>query len=187
MMSSRYAVSALLAATVALSGCGAQQAPQTSAAPATATPHAAATPAAAVSITDPWVKAAEKGMTGVFGTLVNPTAAEVTVVSGSSPLARSVELHEVDNSGGSPAMRPKEGGFVIPANGTHELRPGGDHIMLMGLTEAVKPGAHVPITLTLADGGSIRITAIAKDVAGGEENYEPDMDHGADHETDGHD
>ncbi|WP_440072691.1 copper chaperone PCu(A)C [Streptosporangium sp. OZ121] len=86
-----------------------------------------------------------------------------------------IELHEVIDSKGKMIMRPKEGGFVIPTRGTHQLQPGGDHIMLIGLTEAVKPGAQIPFTLTLKDGKTVEFTAVGKEFAGGKEDYQPGM------------
>ena len=151
---------------VVLGGCGSQSttapAAAPSTAPAAATPSIAAAAASALTITDPWVKTAKKGMSAAFGTLVNNTDAEVTVVSGASPLSPKVELHEVVDSKGKMIMRPKEGGIVIPARGSHQLQPGGDHIMLMGVNEAVKPGAQIPFTLTLKDGKTVKFTAVGK-------------------------
>ncbi|MEV4748047.1 copper chaperone PCu(A)C [Streptosporangium sp. NPDC049248] len=164
----------LVAAVVALTGCGSQSTVAPAAAPATPAPTAPAAPA--LTITDPWVKTAKKGMSAAFGTLVNNTDAEVTVVSAASSLSPKVELHEVVESAGKMVMRPKEGGIVIPARGTHQLQPGGDHIMLMGVTEAVRPGAEIPFTLTLKDGGTLEFTAVGKDFAGGQENYQPGTD-----------
>ena len=69
-------------------------------------------------------------------------------------------------------MRPTEGGFVIPARGTHRLQPGGDHIMLMGVTQEVKPGARIPFTLTLT-GGSPGVHRGQQDFAGAKEGYRP--------------
>jgi copper(I)-binding protein len=183
-MYSRPVILLAAAAVVALSGCGSttNTADTTTATRSTAAaeaqpPAAAATTAAGLSITDPWVKTAEKGMTAAFGTLVNNTDAEVTIVSGASPLSPKIELHEVVDSDGKMIMRPKEGGFVIPARGTHELRPGGDHIMLMGVAKAVKPGAHIPFTLTVKGGQPLEFTAVGKDFAGGKEDYQPGMGH----------
>lgn len=166
---------------VALGGCGSQDTTEPAAAPsaaAPATPSVAAAAASALTIADPWVKTTKKGMSAAFGTLVNNTDAEVTVVSGVSPISPVIELHEVVDSKGKMIMRPKEGGFVIPARGTHQLQPGGDHIMLMGVTEAVKPGAQIPFTLTLKDGKTLEFTAVGKDFAGGKEDYQPGMDMG---------
>ncbi|NUW36974.1 copper chaperone PCu(A)C [Nonomuraea sp. SMC257] len=181
-MFSRH-VLVLAAALVTVSACGGQQAeqPARTVASASAAPAQANAPASgqagALSITDPWVKTTKKGMTAAFGTLVNPTDSDITIVAGSTPLSSRVELHEVVDSGGKMIMRPKEGGIVVPARGTHELRPGGDHIMLMGVTEEVKPGVRVPFTLTVKGGSPLEFTAVGKDFAGGREDYQPGMKH----------
>lgn len=170
----------LAAAVVALSGCGSTANTTDTATETRSTAVAEAQQpagAAGLSITDPWVKTTEKGMTAAFGTLVNNTDAEVTIVAGASPLSPKIELHEVVDSAGKMIMRPKEGGFVIPPRGTHELRPGGDHIMLMGVAEEVKPGARIPFTLTVKDGQPLEFTAVGKDFAGGKEDYQPGMGH----------
>ncbi|MFJ2031180.1 copper chaperone PCu(A)C [Streptosporangium sp. NPDC087985] len=174
----------LIAAVTALSGCGSQTTTAPVAVASSMAPAVAATPSVTVpplAITDPWVKTVKKGMSAAFGTLVNNTDADVTVVSGSSPLSPKIELHGVADSGGKMVMRPKEGGFVVPARGTHQLQPGGDHIMLMGVTEEVKPGAQIPFTLTLKGGQTLTFTAVGKDFAGGNEDYQHDMHGDKDH------
>ncbi|MFJ9858820.1 copper chaperone PCu(A)C [Streptomyces albogriseolus] len=163
---------------ITLAGCGgSDDSPSPSgpdaSASVTATPGKAAVTAAPVTMKDPWVKAAESGMTGAFGTLVNSTDADITVVSATSTASQRTELHEVADVDGKMVMRPKEDGFVIPAKGSHTLEPGSDHLMLMGLTGAVKPGDEVPVTLTFKDGRTLEFTAVAKEFAGGKENYEP--------------
>ncbi|SEG78075.1 hypothetical protein SAMN05444920_104564 [Nonomuraea solani] len=163
-MFSRHAL-VLAAAVVALTGCG-------TAAPAVA-PSPSVSASVALTITDPWVKTTKEGMTAAFGTLVNNGDAPITIVSGSTPLSSVVELHEVVESGGKMVMRPKKGGFVVPARGTHQLQPGGDHIMLMKVTEKVQPGARIPFTLQVQGGEPLEFTAVGKDFAGGEEDYQP--------------
>ncbi|NRQ31622.1 copper chaperone PCu(A)C [Nonomuraea sp. NN258] len=156
-----------------MAGCGGE--PTTAAAPAPSASTSASADAGvpALTITDPWVKTTGKAMTAAFGTLVNNTDAAITIVAGATPLSPTVELHEVVESGGKMVMRPKEGGFVVPARGTHQLQPGGDHIMLMGVTDEVKPGARIPFTLTVKDGRPLEFTAVGKDFAGGKEDYQP--------------
>ena len=86
-----------------------------------------------VSVSDAWVKAADGGMTGVFGTVVNDTGEDVLLVSGSSPAAARVELHTTaTGDGGSLVMPPVEDGFEVPAHGTHALEPGADVVAPMG-------------------------------------------------------
>ena len=57
-------------------------------------------------------------------------------------------LHTTSSSDGIARMRPIEGGLVIDARSTVELKPGGTHIMLTGLTQ--RPGKGEMFQLTLA-------------------------------------
>ena len=84
-----------------------------------------------------------------------------------------LELHEtVENESGAMIMREIEGGFVIPAGETLDLVPGGNHIMLMDLTDPLAAGEEVTFTLTFSDDSSYEFTAPVKDYAGANENYE---------------
>lgn len=192
MFSRRLAVSGVLALVLpfGLAACGSSDAGGSTAASASPSAErsaaADANPAAALSVTDPWVKAADKGMTAAFGTLVNNTDKELNVVSATSPAAAKVELHEVVEKDGKSAMQEKEGGFVIPPRGSHTLEPGGDHLMLMDLTGKVQPGDEVSFTLTFADGSTTEFTAVAKAFAGGNEEYHGDGAHDS-HDSHGDD
>ncbi|GIJ43801.1 hypothetical protein Val02_06870 [Virgisporangium aliadipatigenens] len=159
---------AVLAAAAALSlgACGSSD--DTAAATPTASP------AAALTVRDPWVKAADSGMTAAFAVLANDSDTDVTVTAVTSP-ASPMELHEMAMQEGKMVMRPKAGGFVVKAHGTHELSPGGDHLMLMQPSAPIKPGDRVAFTLTLADGRSVAFTAVAKPFAGAGESYAPGM------------
>lgn len=156
-----------LAATVVLTlaGCAPTGSPATAARPAQ-------TGAASLSIGDAWLKSAASGMSAAFGTLKNSGTAPLTIVSASSPSASALELHEtVQGDSGEKMMRPKKGGFVVPAGGSLRLAPGANHIMLMGLTAPLKAGDESTVTLTLSDGSTYEFTAPAKDFTGAEETY----------------
>ena len=141
-----------------------------------ATTPSATTAANSLSITDPWVKAADSGMSAAFGTLENAGTSDVTVVSAQSAASSMLQLHEtVSNAAGEMTMQQKQGGFVIPAGGALELAPGGNHIMLMDLTNPIKAGDEAVFTLTLSDGSTIDFTAVAKDYTGANETYTGDM------------
>ncbi|MFF5235275.1 copper chaperone PCu(A)C [Dactylosporangium sp. NPDC000521] len=157
---------------LALTACGAEKSPAAEAAPATTS--ASAQPALIVK--DPWVKTAKSGMSAAYGTVMNTTGKDVVVVSVSSSVSPMMELHETTTVDGKMAMRPKDGGFVIPANGSHEFKPGGDHFMLMDVKTEVKAGDQVTFTLTLKDGATVQFTALGKDFAAGNESYMPGMD-----------
>lgn len=129
--------------------------------------------AADVSVRDQWASAAMTGMAAVFGTFANTGHHEARIVSGASPVAGRVEVHEVSaDSNGTKTMHPKAGGIVIPAGGTHELVPGGDHLMLMDLKAPLSPGADVPVTVTFEDGSTMDVTAQIRDFAGANEDYQ---------------
>jgi periplasmic copper chaperone A len=161
------------AAALALTGCagGPSAAP---AEPPSAAP--AAVPAPAITVTDPWVKTADSGMTAVFGTFSTTGSTPVTVLSAQTSASPRTELHEVVmGDDGAMVMRPKADGFVVEPGTPHLLAPGGDHIMIMDLAAPIRPGDQVEVTLALSDGSAIPFTALAKETSGGEENY----DHGA--------
>jgi copper(I)-binding protein len=56
-------------------------------------------------------------------------------------------------------MRPVEGGLTIEAGQTVRLEPGGYHLMLMGLDHPLTAGSSGALTLVLADGSKIEVTA----------------------------
>lgn len=154
---------AALLAVVAATGCT-----------STDKQHDTATAAKTVTVSDQWVKAADTGMTGVFGTFKNSGHHEARIVSATTPVAGKVELHEVvAQPGGGSTMRAKEGGFVIPARGDHVLAPGSDHIMLMDLTKPLTVGSDVTVTVQFDDGSSLPFTAQVRDFRGAGENYQP--------------
>ncbi|MFC3382576.1 copper chaperone PCu(A)C [Couchioplanes azureus] len=163
-------LSAVLTAA-ALAGCGGTDAAP-AAAPVAAGPGSSPAAVTGLVVRDPWVKAADKGMTAGFAILVNDSDADITVRSATSP-ASPVELHTMAMKDGKMVMQPKQGGFVVKARGSHQLAPGGDHLMLMKPSAAIKPGDEVSFTLQLSAGGPLTFTAIAKPFAGAGESYDP--------------
>ncbi|SDT58943.1 copper chaperone PCu(A)C [Actinoplanes derwentensis] len=174
-MLTRTVVAVAALALTTLAGCGsADDSTASSAAPAVSSAAAPAAAAAALTVRDPWVKAADTGMTAAFATLVNNSGADVTIESATSPTS-PIELHTMTMKDGAMVMEPKEGGFVIKAGATHELAPGGDHLMLMKPAAAVKPGDELSFTLKLTSGDTVAFTAVAKPFAGAQESYDPGM------------
>ena len=116
--------------------------------------------AAQTVVTDPWVRATVAGQkaTGLFVELKSPTAARLT--GGSSPVAATVEVHEMRMDGGVMRMRAVDA-LPLPAGQAVALKPGGYHVMLMGLKDSVKPGDTVPVTLSIErDGGKVEALEI---------------------------
>lgn len=161
------------AGALALTGCAGGSPVEPTAPPPSPAAAPAAVPASAVTVTDPWVKTAESGMTAVFGTFTTTGAAPVTVLSAETSASPRTELHEVAaGADGAMVMRPKADGFVVEPGTPHVLAPGGDHIMVMDLASPIRPGDQIEVTLSLSDGSTTRFTALAKETSGGEEHYE---------------
>ena len=126
-------------------------------------------------------------MTSIFGTLQNNSEEDVELTGFSTSLGEaSYEIHEVVDG----VMRQKEGGIVIPAGESHELKPGADHFMVMDYTPEIPAGDAVTVTLEFADGSTVEIKDVAvRTMLPGDESYgedgelqghQPGMDH-ADH------
>ncbi len=155
------------AAAIALSGCGGDTTNET---------DSTTEEAEGVEIADAWIKAVpeEDEMTGVFGVLDNTADQEATVVGAhADDVASLVELHEVaTGDDGNTEMQEKSGGFPLDAAATHELKPGGDHIMLMELITDLEPGDEVDVELEFADGSTHAFAAPVKDFEGANEDYQ---------------
>ncbi|TIC86783.1 copper chaperone PCu(A)C [Nocardioides sp. GY 10113] len=181
-MMKKHLPAAVLAALLVpgLAACGSDDAPEGDATDTASATVAAGVAADSLTVADPWVKAVDGGMSGAFGVLTNDSDADITLVSADTDVAGMVELHEtVQNDDGSMAMQPKEDGFVVPAGGEHVLQPGGDHIMLMGLSGALEAGTTVTVTLTFDDGSTQEVVATVKPFTGADETYQ-----GGDHSSD---
>lgn len=163
-----------LVAAFALVGCGNSTSDTTAAdSPAAASSSA---PAPSVIVEDAWVRATkgtkDTSMTAAFMSLTNPGDTDITLTSASSATAPMVQLHEmVMGTDGAMMMQQVEGGFVIPAGGHMHLEPGGNHVMMMGLTKELAPGDEVSFTLTFSDGSTQEITAPVKEFTEEEPHY----------------
>ena len=93
----------------------------------------------------------------VYMTVSNGSAIDDTIVSATSDAARAVELHEM-TSEGALAMR-RVAKLIVPAGGQLEMKPGGYHVMLLGLMRDLKPGDTVQVTLTLEKAGPLTVAA----------------------------
>jgi len=105
---------------------------------------------ASVTATDAWVRGTVPAQqtTGVFVTL--QSSEESRLVAVTTPAARSAEIHASEQKQGVMHMHALEA-IALPAGQRVELKPGGFHIMLVGLTRALGAGDTVPLTFTFED------------------------------------
>ncbi|PKF58550.1 hypothetical protein CW748_03655 [Alteromonadales bacterium alter-6D02] len=78
-----------------------------------------------------------------------------TLVSASSPIAKSVMLHQSVESNGSVSMQHVDS-LEIKPKGAVTFKPGGYHLMLMGLKKPLIAGKSFPVTLNFSDGYSLK-------------------------------
>ena len=118
----------------------------------------AAPVSADITIEDAYARAASpKAKAGAAFMILNNTGTEDDrLLSASSDIAARVELHTHKDMGdGVMKMMEVEEGFVIPGGGSHALRRGADHVMFMGLKQALNQGDSVTVTLTFEAAGEV--------------------------------
>lgn len=108
----------------------------------------ASTAFAQTSVTEPWVRATVPAQKASGAFLQVRSADAARLVSASSPVAKSVEIHKMEMHGQTMKMREVDG-IDLPAGQTVTLASGGFHIMLVGLNKQLKEGESVPLTLVV--------------------------------------
>ena len=105
-----------------------------------------------------WARPAEAGgVTGAYLHMLNIADADDTLVSASSSVSDVVEIHEMRMVNEVMEMRPVEGGVPVASGDIAVLEPGGLHIMLMDLNQALDDGSAFSLTLTFESGQEVTI------------------------------
>lgn len=117
--------------------------------------------AAAMVIGSAWAAETPRGAkTGAaYFTMTNGGSKADYLISVTSPVARNVALHAHRMVGNVMQMAPVLG-ITIPAGQLVALKPGGRHVMLIGLTKPLKDGDKVPLVLSFKYSGSVQIVAV---------------------------
>jgi len=112
-----------------------------------------------ISVSDAWVSnPAIADQPGAAYLVIQNNGAADKLLSVTSDVAQTIELHESMMSGGMMQMSPVPS-IPVPANSKVELNPGGFHMMLIGLTHPLKTGDKVQLTLNFEKAGKIPVTA----------------------------
>lgn len=130
--------------------------------------------ASALKVEDAWIKANTQTMTGAFARITNTSDSPITIQGGSSPSASMIELHTtiLDPATGQSSMKEVEGGFTLEPGASLDLVPGGDHIMLMGMSCSLLAGSSSTISLQTS-AGELSFEAQVRDYAAAQEEYAP--------------
>jgi copper(I)-binding protein len=117
-----------------------------------------------LEVSNAWARAtpakAENG--AAYVTILSPTPDRL--LSASSPAAKKAELHTMEMAGMVMKMRPVAG-LDIPAGQPVALKPGGEHIMLIGLQQPLREGQSFTLTLNFEKAGA-RTVSVAVEKAG---------------------
>jgi copper(I)-binding protein len=92
----------------------------------------------------------------VYMTIGNNGSAADRLLTIESPVASAAELHASIDSNGVMSMRPLDG-IDIPAGGMVMLKPGGFHIMLVGLKHDLRLDDSFAVVLRFERAGAITV------------------------------
>ena len=93
----------------------------------------------------------------VYLSVKNRGPTDDRLLSISTPAAASSMIHETTMVNDVMKMRMVEGGLVISAGQTVEMKTGGTHVMLMGLKAALKRGEMIGLELVFEKAGMVRV------------------------------
>ena len=117
-----------------------------------------------VEASDVW---ARTGMAGgnsaVYMMLVNGTSADDELLSASSDVAEAVELHESKMGANGEMQMIPQASILLAAGAKVEFKPGGLHVMLIGLKQELKIGDEFELTLHFKNHADITLKVIVKE------------------------
>ena len=109
-----------------------------------------------------------------YVSLMNHAPEADRLLAVTTPAAASAEVHKTESVDGVMKMMPA-GALEVPGSGMLEMKPGGYHIMLMGLTQPLKKGDEIELTLTFEKAGEMKVKVPVGAVAAG--GMDHDMNH----------
>ncbi len=113
-----------------------------------------------IIIKDPWIRAVPPSSknTALFMTIVNKSDKQDTLISVKTDIAKMVMIHKTVEENGIMKMKHVDS-LPIPPHSEVKLKPGGLHIMIMGLKRPIKEGEKIKINLFFKNSGNIEILA----------------------------
>lgn len=120
-----------------------------------------------ITVKNAYVRAVPDGQpnSAAFMVLVNNSAQDRALVNARSNVSKVVELHTHTKENGMMKMRQVKQ-IAIKAKNETVLKPGGLHVMFIGLKQALKVGSNVDLQLEFDDGAVVKLSIPVKMVAG---------------------
>lgn len=103
-----------------------------------------------VSVNHAWVRSTAPGQPVGAAYMQLVSDSDTVLVSASSPVAKTVEMHEMSMNGDVMKMRQLKQ-IELKAGQKVSLEPGGLHLMLIDVKHQIKPDEIVPIQLEFKD------------------------------------
>ena len=128
-----------------------------------------------IMIKDPWARASISKNGASYLTIMNHGKHPEKLIGVMAPVAKRVELHTHKNDNGVMRMREIKN-IPLPPHGSVSLKPGGHHIMMIGLNRRLKLGDEFPLTLIFEKRGNITVTVKVRHA--GALGRTPNHDHG---------
>jgi periplasmic copper chaperone A len=113
----------------------------------------------ALKISAPWARATPKGAAvgGGYMTITNTGTVPDRLISGTSVISSRFELHEMSMDKGVMKMRELSQGLDIKPGEKVEFKPGGYHVMFMGLKNQLVQGESFKATLQFEKAGKVDV------------------------------
>ena len=113
---------------------------------------------AQLSFNDAYVRGLPPGQpnTAAFMRILNGSSRAIRIDDVSTPIAAKAEFHAHIHKDGMMKMEAVKS-ITIPATGFFALKPGGYHLMLMGLREPLRDGDKVMVEFTTDEGDSFDV------------------------------
>lgn len=121
----------------------------------------------ALKLVHPWARATPKGAAvgGGYLKITNTGSVPDRLIGGTSDVAARFVIHEMKMEGGVMKMRPLADGLAIGPGATVELKPGGYHVMFMGLKKQLVEGERFKSALVFEKAGEIEIEFVIDKLA----------------------
>ncbi|MEO7253381.1 MAG: copper chaperone PCu(A)C [Casimicrobium sp.] len=122
-----------------------------------ATAFAQDTKIGAITIDHAWARVTPGAVknSAAFMTFNNAGVAD-KLISVTGSVAKEVQMHSMVTEGGMMKMR-EINALDIPANSKAEFKPGGYHVMLIGIPDGLKEGTKFPLKLKFEKAGEITV------------------------------
>lgn len=117
-----------------------------------------------VTVTDAWVREVPAGIetTALYMEIDNNSSETEKLLSVESEIAGTAEIHETSvNKDGISRMQQIQT-VEIPASGSVAMKPGGTHVMLIGLRDRIESGQDIKVVLKFQNSGTKEIVAKVK-------------------------